>query len=73
MPASIQGNDKVTLLSENPAKTVWDVKQRGAKMWGHQQQDEYFIQCLQEGRDPHIRPEDGLKAMEIALQIAKAS
>lgn len=67
------GNDTITLLGEDPAKTVWDVKERGAKMWGHQQQDEYFIQCLRDGRNPHITPEDGRKAMEIAWQIAKAS
>ncbi len=66
-------NDVVTLLAEEPAKTVWNVKQRGAKMWGHQQQDEYFVRCLLDGRQPDITPEDGRKAMEIALQIAKAT
>lgn len=67
------GNDKVTLFSEDPTKTEWDVKQPGAGMWGHLQQDEYFVRCIRDGQAPQITPEDGLKAMEIALQIAKSS
>ena len=35
-------NDKVTLFAEDPFKSEWDVKQLGARMWGHHQQDEYF-------------------------------
>jgi predicted dehydrogenase len=66
-------NDIVTLLGESPAKTEWNVKQRGPGMWGHQQQNEHLIQCLLGGRQPDITPEDGRKAIEIALEIAKAS
>jgi predicted dehydrogenase len=64
------GNDKVTLFSEDPTKTEWDVKQPGAGMWGHLQQDEYFVRCIREGQAPEITPGDGRKAMEIALKIA---
>ncbi len=65
-------NDKVTLLGEEPRKTEWNVKQPGAAMWGHLQQDEYFVRCIRDGQAPTITAEDGCKAMEIALQIAKA-
>ena len=65
-------NETVTLLGENPQTTIWNLKQSGAKMWGHQQQNTYFVQCIRAGRQPEIRPEDGRKAMEIALTIAKA-
>lgn len=64
-------HEAVTLLDEDPFKTEWQVKQGGPRMWGHQQQDEHFIRCLLEGRQPSITPEDGRKAMEIAVQIAK--
>ena len=67
------GNDRVTLLGEDPAKTEWNVKQSGPGMWGHLQQDEYFVNCIREGRQPEVTPEDGRKAMEIAVKIAKAS
>ena len=66
-----EGNESVTLYDDEPAKSEWSLKEHGAKMWGHQQQDEHFIQCLREGRAPSIKPEDGRKAMEIAEQIAK--
>lgn len=65
------GNETVTLHGEDPAKTEWNVKQPGARMWGHQQQDEYFVRCIQQERPPEITTEDARKAMEIALQIAK--
>ncbi len=42
-------------------------------MWGHLQQDEYFVNCIRDGRAPEITPQDGLKAIEIALQIANSS
>lgn len=66
-------NDKVTLFGEDPFKSEWDVKQTGAKMWGHQQQDEYFVQCLLEGKQPSITAEDGRKSMAIADKIARAT
>jgi predicted dehydrogenase len=66
-------NDKVTLFAEDPFESRWDVKQTGAAMWGHQQQDEYFVRCLLDGTAPSITAADGLKAMEIAAQIARAT
>jgi predicted dehydrogenase len=66
-------NDKVTLFAEDPFKTEWDVKEGGPRMWGHLQQDEYFVKCIQDGTAPSITPEDGRKAMEIALKIAQAT
>jgi predicted dehydrogenase len=41
-------------------------------MWGHLQQDEYFVRCIRNGQAPEITPDDGLKVMEIALEIAKS-
>lgn len=62
-------NDKLTLFSDEPAETRWNVGQPGARQWGHHQQDEYFVRCIKEGTPPEITPEDGRKAMEISLQI----
>ena len=64
-------HEAVTLFADDPFKTEWLVKQPGPRMWGHQQQDEHFIRCLQEGRAPSITPEDGRIAMEAAVKIAK--
>ena len=70
---SAEDNDRVTLFGDSPEKTIWNVKESGPKMWGHQQQNEYFVRCIQEGRKPDVKPEDGRKAMEIALKIATAT
>lgn len=67
-----EDNDRVTLFSDQPERTVWNVKETGPRMWGHQQQNEYFVQCLREGRTPELTPEDGRQAMEVALKIAAA-
>ncbi len=66
-------NDKVTLLGEEPTKTEWNVKQPGPAMWGHLQQDEHFVNCIKDGTQPIISPDDGRKAMQVAKQIATAS
>lgn len=68
-----EDNDRVTLLGESPERTVWNVKQTGAKLWGHQQQNEYFVRCILDGRTPSVTPQDGRKAMEIALRIARSA
>ncbi len=65
-------NDLVTLLGEDPFKTEWNLKQSGARMWGHYMQDEHFIQCIQEKKEPSIKPSDGRKAMEVAIAIGRA-
>jgi predicted dehydrogenase len=67
------GNDSVRLLSTDPAKTEWSVKEPGARMWGHYQQDEHFVRSLLDGRRPSIAPADGRRAMEIADQIARSA
>lgn len=67
------GNDMLRMLGSDPARTEWNLKEPGARSWGHQQQDEYFVQCLLDGKQPSITPQDGRRAMEIALKIGKAS
>ncbi len=63
-------NDLVILYEDDPVETKWNVKEHGPRMWGHEQQNAYFVQCLREGNAPSITPEDGRKAMEVAWQIA---
>ncbi len=67
------GNDTLTLFGEDPARTEWNLKEAGPGAWGHLQQDEHFLRCIGEGREPDISPQDGRKAMEIALHIANSA
>jgi predicted dehydrogenase len=64
-------NHSLTLFGEEPVETKWNVKESGARMWGHVQQDEHFISCIRDGQKPQITPTDGRKAMEIALKIGQ--
>jgi predicted dehydrogenase len=66
-------NDLVALLGQAPTKTEWNVKQPGPAMWGHLQQDEHFVNCIRDGAEPIISPDDGRKAMQVAQQIATTS
>lgn len=64
-------NSSLSLLAEDPVETQWNTLEPGARMWGHMQQDEYFVRCIRDGIRPEITPADGRRAMEIALTIAK--
>ena len=68
----VNANETVTLYGDDQVKTEWNVKEPGARMWGHAQQDEHFIRCLLDGKTPSISPDDGIKAMEIALKFAQS-
>ncbi|MEO2045452.1 MAG: Gfo/Idh/MocA family oxidoreductase [Pirellulales bacterium] len=70
---SASDNDLVTLYGESPQKTIWNLKESGPRMWGQQQQNDYFVQCIKAGNLPDVKPEDGRRAMEIALQIGQAT
>ena len=63
-------NDRVRLLSDEPARTEWNVRQPGPRMWGHRQQNEHLIRCIRAGTTPSILPEDGRRAMELARIVA---
>ena len=66
-------NDRVALLADEPSRSEWNVKQPGPRMWGHYQQDVHFVECVRQGRQPSIVPDDAVKAMTVAMQIAEAS
>lgn len=66
-------NTTVTLFGQSPCQTTWNCQEDGARTWGHQQQDEYFVRCIRQGRQPDLTPADGRRAMELALRVAAAA
>jgi predicted dehydrogenase len=62
-------NDKLTLFGANPQKQTWIFRESGAKVWGHYQEDEHFIQSILQNKQPDITAEDALRAQEIATRI----
>lgn len=64
------GNNELTLFGQDPDKSDWGFREGGGhRMWGHMQMDEHFVDCILEGCQPSILPEDGRRAVEIALKI----
>lgn len=70
---SASGNNELSLYGENPDRTEWFFREGGAKVWGHQQQDEHFFKCIREGKQPLVSPEDGRRAVELALDILRTA
>jgi len=65
------GFDKLLVYGpdKEPKETILDVK--GAKVWGHRQLDEHFIDCIRRNKQPQVTVEDAIKAQEIAQKIVK--
>ena len=63
-------NNELILFAEDPGKSEWLFQEGGGhRVWGHMQMDEHFVDCIIEGRQPSISPEDGRRAVEVALKI----
>jgi predicted dehydrogenase len=63
-------NNELALFTEEPGKSEWLFRAGGGhREWGHMQMDEHFVDCIIEGRQPSILPEDGRRAVEVALKI----
>jgi predicted dehydrogenase len=63
-------NNELAMFAEDPGKSEWQFRESGGhRVWGHMQMDEHFVDCILAGRKPSILPEDGRRAVEIALKI----
>jgi UDP-N-acetylglucosamine 3-dehydrogenase len=63
-------NNELAMFAEEPGKSEWVFRESGGhRVWGHMQMDEHFVDCIIAGRQPSIAPEDGRRAVEIALKI----
>jgi hypothetical protein len=54
---------------EKPEEIDLDVK--GARVWGHRQFDEHFIECVINKKKPQVTAEDGIIATEISKKMVK--
>jgi predicted dehydrogenase len=63
-------NNELAMFADDPGKSEWVFRESGGhRVWGHMQMDEHFVDCIIAGREPSISPEDGRRAVEIALKI----
>lgn len=69
---SLKGNwnNELTLFGSDPDQQYWKFREQGGhRQWGHMQMDEHFCDCVLQGRQPSISPEDGRRAVEVSLKI----
>ncbi len=66
-------NNKIVVYGSDPERREWDISVSGTKVWGHQQLDSHFIECILGKAKPMVTAEDAIKAQEIAEKIVKKS
>ena len=66
-------NNRLTLFGSDPQKQMWIFSESGAKVWGHYQEDEHFIQSILQNKQPDITTDDALRAQEVATKILETS
>jgi myo-inositol 2-dehydrogenase/D-chiro-inositol 1-dehydrogenase len=64
--------NKIQLYGSGEQPQEWDIDVKGARVWGHRQLDEHFIDCLLHNKKPQVTVEDAIKAEEVALKIVKS-
>ena len=65
-------NDKIILYGPDKKPQEWNLDVKGARVWGHRQIDEHFIECILQKKQPQVSVEDAIKAQEIAQKITKS-
>lgn len=64
--------DKIILYGPEQKPQEWNLDVKGARVWGHRQLDEHFIECILHKKKPQVTVEDGIKAQEVAQKIVKS-
>jgi len=62
-------NDTVTLYGEDPDEQHWILREPGSRVWGHYQEDQHFVNCILNHKQPIMSGDDALKAQEVATTI----
>ena len=62
-------NDEITFYGEDPTDQHWIVREPGARIWGHYQEDQHFVECIVNKKKPIMTGEDAIKAQEVAHKI----
>jgi UDP-N-acetylglucosamine 3-dehydrogenase len=67
------GTDKLLLYRSDPTPQETNLEVKGARVWGHRQIDEHFIDCILNHRQPQATVNDAIKAVEIASKMTKGT
>ena len=62
-------NDALTFYGEEPTEQRWTLREPGARVWGHYQEDQHFVECILNKKQPIMTGDDAIKAQEVATKI----
>jgi predicted dehydrogenase len=67
------GTNKITLYGLDQTPQESDLEVKGARVWGHRQIDEHFIDCIIHHKQPQATVSDAVKAIEIAAKMTRSN
>ena len=65
------GTNKVMLYGSDKTPQEWDLDVKGARVWGHRQIGEHFIDCILHSRQPQATVTDAIRAIETAGKMTE--
>jgi predicted dehydrogenase len=65
------GTNKLLLYGQDPKPQETDLEVKGARVWGHRQIDEHFVDCIINHKQPQATVSDAIRAIEIAAKMTK--
>ncbi len=66
------GTNKIILYGLEQTPLEFDLDVKGARVWGHRQIDEHFIDCIAHKRQPQVTVNDAIKAVATAKRITES-
>lgn len=63
--------NKVRLYGSDQTPQEWDLDVKGARVWGHRQIDEHFIDCILHSRQPQATVTDAIRAIQTAGKMTE--
>jgi predicted dehydrogenase len=65
------GTNKIVSYGPDETPQELDLEVKGARVWGHRQIDEHFIDCIAHHQQPQATVEDAIRAIEIASKMVR--
>ena len=65
-------NNQLRVFRSSESLQEWSFEEKGARVWGHRQLDQYFINCILKGARPLFGPKDAIAAQEIAKKMVES-
>jgi predicted dehydrogenase len=63
------GTNKIVLYGPDQPPQELDLEVKGARVWGHRQIDEHFIDCIAHHKQPQATVKDAIRAIETASKM----